>query len=68
MTLEEIQAVVASFGQAAARAREAGFDAVEVHGAHGYLVMQFLSALSNLRQDEYGGSAGNRARFAIEVL
>jgi len=68
MTLEEIQAVVASFGQAAVRAREAGFDAVEVHGAHGYLVMQFLSSLSNLRQDEYGGSAGNRARFAIEVL
>jgi NADPH-dependent 2,4-dienoyl-CoA reductase/sulfur reductase-like enzyme len=47
---------------------EAGFDAVEVHGAHGYLLTQFLSALSNKRTDEYGGSLSNRSRFMIEVL
>jgi len=68
MTREEILKIIASFGQAAVRAREAGFDAVEVHGAHGYLLMQFLSALSNLREDEYGGSLTNRARFVVEVL
>ncbi|MDI6756259.1 MAG: FAD-dependent oxidoreductase, partial [Thermodesulfobacteriota bacterium] len=53
---------------AAFRAREAGFDAVEVHGAHGYLLTQFLSALSNQREDEYGGSLSNRSRFIVEVL
>jgi len=68
MTLEDIHEVVDAFGQAARRAREAGFDAVEVHGAHGYLLTQFLSALSNQREDEYGGSLANRARFVIEVL
>jgi 2,4-dienoyl-CoA reductase-like NADH-dependent reductase (Old Yellow Enzyme family)/thioredoxin reductase len=68
MTLEDIQEIVDAFGQAARRAREAGFDAVEVHGAHGYLLTQFLSALSNQREDEYGGSLANRARFVIEVL
>lgn len=68
MTLEDIQEIVDSFGQAAIRAREAGFDAVEVHGAHGYLLTQFLSAISNRREDEYGGSFSNRARFVIEVL
>jgi 2,4-dienoyl-CoA reductase-like NADH-dependent reductase (Old Yellow Enzyme family) len=60
--------MVAAFGAAARRAREAGFDAVEVHGAHGYLITQFLSALSNRRDDEYGGSLSNRSRFMIEVL
>jgi 2,4-dienoyl-CoA reductase-like NADH-dependent reductase (Old Yellow Enzyme family)/thioredoxin reductase len=68
MTIDEIQEIIASFGAAAARAREAGFDAVEVHGAHGYLLTQFLSALSNRRHDEYGGSLINRSRFIIEVL
>ncbi len=68
MTVEEIQEIIAAFGAAAARAREAGFDAVEVHGAHGYLLTQFLSALSNRRGDEYGGSLINRSRFIIEVL
>ncbi|RJP69073.1 MAG: FAD-binding protein [Candidatus Abyssobacteria bacterium SURF_17] len=68
MTLKEIHEIIDSFGRAARRAREAGFDAVEVHGAHGYLLTQFLSALSNQRQDEYGGSFDNRARFVIEVL
>ncbi|MCP4755732.1 MAG: FAD-dependent oxidoreductase [Proteobacteria bacterium] len=68
MTLEDINMIVESFGQAAVRAREAGFDAVEVHGAHGYLLGQFLSAISNQRTDDYGGSFENRARFVNEVL
>ena len=68
MTLDDIHEIVQAFGQAARRAREAGFDAVEVHGAHGYLLTQFLSALSNQREDEYGGSFANRAKFVIEVL
>jgi 2,4-dienoyl-CoA reductase-like NADH-dependent reductase (Old Yellow Enzyme family)/thioredoxin reductase len=68
MTREEIHEIIIAFGAAAARAVEAGFDAVEVHGAHGYLLTQFLSALSNKRNDEYGGSFSNRSRFMIEVL
>lgn len=68
MTLEDIREIIHSFGQAAIRAREAGFDAVEVHGAHGYLLTQFLSALSNRRADQYGGGISDRARFLIEVL
>ncbi|GAB4331334.1 MAG: FAD-dependent oxidoreductase [Candidatus Abyssubacteria bacterium] len=68
MTLGEIHEIVVAFGRAARRAREAGFDAVEVHGAHGYLLTQFLSALSNRREDEYGGSLENRSRFVVEVL
>ena len=68
ITREEIQEIIAAFGVSALRAREAGFDAVEVHGAHGYLLTQFLSALSNKRDDEYGGSLINRSRFMIEVL
>ncbi len=68
MTLDDIAEVIASFGQAAARLREAGYDAVEIHGAHGYLLCQFLSANSNKRKDEYGGDLRQRARFVIEVL
>jgi 2,4-dienoyl-CoA reductase-like NADH-dependent reductase (Old Yellow Enzyme family)/thioredoxin reductase len=68
MTREEIREIIAAFGAAAARSVEAGFDAVEVHGAHGYLLTQFLSILSNKRDDEYGGSFSNRSRFMIEVL
>lgn len=68
MTPEDIKEVVAAFGRAARLSREAGFDAVEVHGGHGYLLTQFLSALSNQRRDQYGGSLENRARFIIEVL
>jgi len=68
MSADRIAEVIEAYARAAARAREAGFDAVEVHGAHGYLIEQFLSPLSNLRQDEYGGSDENRARFAIEIL
>ena len=69
MTLEDIKETVAAFGSAAARAREAGFDAVEIHCAHGYLLTQFLSTLSNRRTDEYGGSTlKERSRFVIEVI
>jgi len=68
ITREEIHELITAFGAASARALEAGFDAVEVHGAHGYLLTQFLSALSNKRDDEYGGNLGNRSRFMIEVL
>jgi 2,4-dienoyl-CoA reductase-like NADH-dependent reductase (Old Yellow Enzyme family)/thioredoxin reductase len=68
ITREEIQELIAAFGAAAFRAKQAGFDAVEVHGAHGYLLTQFLSALSNQRTDEYGGDLSNRSRFIREVL
>ncbi len=68
MTHDEIQEMTAAFGAAAFRAMQAGFDAVEVHGAHGYLLTQFLSALSNQRTDEYGGGLINRSRFIVEVL
>lgn len=63
-----IDRVVAAFGDAARRAIEAGFDVLEIHGAHGYLLHQFLSPLSNLREDEYGGSLENRARLLLRVL
>ena len=65
---DEIAGVVSSFRDAAQRAVTAGFDAVEVHGAHGYLINQFLSPLANKRTDEYGGSAANRARLLGEVV
>lgn len=69
MTLDDIQEIIRSFGQAAARAREAGYDAVELHAAHGFLLHQFLSAHANQRTDEYGGpDILQRARFLIEVL
>jgi len=64
----EIKAIAAAFAEAAGRADRAGFDAVEIHGAHGYLISEFLSGLANKRQDEYGGSTQNRARFLREVL
>jgi 2,4-dienoyl-CoA reductase-like NADH-dependent reductase (Old Yellow Enzyme family) len=62
-----IRAVADAFGQAARRACEAGFDFVEIHAAHGYLLHQFLSPLANQRTDEYGGSFENRARLTLEV-
>lgn len=68
ITRGEIQEIIAAFGAAAFRARQAGFDAVEVHGAHGYLLTQFLSSLCNQREDEYGGNRSNRSRFMVEVL
>jgi NADPH2 dehydrogenase/N-ethylmaleimide reductase len=64
----EVKAVVQEHAQAARHARKAGFDGVELHGTSGYLPMQFLSSGTNLRSDEYGGPAANRARFAFECL
>jgi 2,4-dienoyl-CoA reductase-like NADH-dependent reductase (Old Yellow Enzyme family) len=68
LTLEEIEGLIETFGQAARRAKETGFDGVDLHLAHGYLLCQFLSRITNKRSDEYGGSLGNRARFIIEIL
>ena len=68
MTGDEIVQVIASFADAARRARELGFQAIELHMAHGYLVHQFLSPLSNRRTDAYGGSLDNRMRLALEVF
>lgn len=67
LTLKEIKELVEKFGQAARRAKEAGFDGVEIHGAHGYLINQFFSLYSNRRTDEYGGNLENRIRFPLEV-
>ncbi|MGE5543684.1 MAG: FAD-dependent oxidoreductase [Bacillota bacterium] len=64
----EVYQIITSFGQAAKRAREAGFDLVEVIGSAGYLVSQFLSPLTNFRSDEFGGSLENRMRFGLEVV
>lgn len=68
LTREEIRALVEKFAAATRRAARIGFDAVELHGAHGYLLHQFLSPLSNQRDDEYGGSLENRMRFPLEVF
>ncbi len=67
MTVNEIKRTVEDFRKAAGHALTAGFDVVEIHGAHGYLIHSFVSALSNRRTDEYGGSFDNRIRFALEV-
>jgi 2,4-dienoyl-CoA reductase (NADPH2) len=68
MTRKDIELTVGNFAAAAARARQAGFDAVEISASAGYLLSQFLSPLTNSRQDEYGGSFENRARFPLEVV
>ncbi|MFC5452019.1 NADPH dehydrogenase NamA [Paenibacillus aestuarii] len=68
VTLEQIQALVAAFGEAADRAKQAGFDIIEIHGAHGYLINEFLSPLTNRREDAYGGDADGRFRFLQEVV
>lgn len=67
MTLDDIAATVRAFAEAAIRADRAGFDVVEIHGAHGYLINQFLSPIANHRTDRYGGNRENRMRFALEV-
>lgn len=64
----EVKAVVEDFRKAAENAKAAGFDGVEIHGANGYLVDQFIQSSTNQRTDEYGGSVENRARFALEVV
>lgn len=68
LTVERIHEIVDCYGDCARRAKEAGFDGVEIHGAHGYLVAQFMSPYSNKRTDEYGGPLQNRMRFAIEII
>jgi NADPH2 dehydrogenase len=68
MTKEDIGATVDAFKKGAERALKAGFDVIEIHGAHGYLINEFLSPLSNKRTDEYGGSVENRYRFLREVI
>jgi 2,4-dienoyl-CoA reductase-like NADH-dependent reductase (Old Yellow Enzyme family) len=68
MTTADIKATVANFAEGARRAREAGLDGVELHGANGYLITQFLSSAINDRTDEYGGPLENRARFVIEIV
>ena len=68
LTTEEIEHLAAAYGEGARRAKEAGFDAVEIHGAHGYLICQFLSAYSNKRTDRYGGDLEGRMRFALDIV
>lgn len=68
LSADEIAELVQAFATSAALARDAGFDVLELHGAHGYLIHQFLSPAANHRTDEYGGSLANRMRFAIEVV
>jgi len=68
LTIDEIKQLVRDFALATKRAKQAGFDLVEIHGAHGYLITQFLSSFSNKRTDEYGGSLSNRMRFGLEVI
>jgi 2,4-dienoyl-CoA reductase-like NADH-dependent reductase (Old Yellow Enzyme family) len=68
LTRDEIKKVVNDFAAASARALEAGFKVIEIHGAHGYLINEFLSPASNFRTDEYGGSFDNRIRLLLEVI
>lgn len=68
LTIEDIKEIIAAFGKAAARAKRAGFDAVEIHGAHGFLLNEFYSPLTNLREDEYGGNREKRMRLPLEVV
>ena len=68
LTAEEIAGLVQAFRDAAKRALDAGFDLIEIHAAHGYLIHQFLSPLSNVRTDSYGGSFENRSRFLLEIV
>ncbi len=68
MTVDDIRDIVEAFTQAARRAKEAGFDGIQLHGAHGYCLCQFLSPAFNKRKDGYGGSVENRARMLLEVL
>jgi len=68
LTTAEVKEIVEKFAQTAHRAKQCGFDGVEVHGGHGYLVAGFMSLYSNKRMDEYGGNVKNRARFAVEIV
>jgi 2,4-dienoyl-CoA reductase-like NADH-dependent reductase (Old Yellow Enzyme family) len=68
MTAEDIQAIIEAFGQAARRAKEAGFDAIQIHGAHGFLINQFLSPAFNKRTDAYGGDIAHRTKAVLDIL
>lgn len=68
LTLEEIKEIIESFGDAALRAKKAGYDAVEIHGAHGYLIQESTSQYSNKRTDEYGGDLLGRAKFSLDII
>jgi len=68
LTVSEVRKIVEEFGDCALRVRKAGFDGIEIHGAHGYLIAQFMSPYSNKRIDEYGGNLLNRMRFPLEVV
>lgn len=68
LTKNEIRSIIQKFGSASAKAKEAGFDFVEVHGAHGYLPCQFFSGADNRRRDEYGGDLQGRMRFGLELV
>ncbi|TFG29776.1 NADH:flavin oxidoreductase [Candidatus Thorarchaeota archaeon] len=68
LTTEEVRQTIENFGKAAQRAKDAGFDAVEILGSAGYIINQFLASLTNQRNDEYGGDFGKRARFPIQII
>ena len=68
LSTEEVYDLIEKFGDGAVRAQKAGFDGVELHGAHGYMIAQFLSSYSNKRTDEFGGDITGRARFAVEII
>ena len=68
LTVEEIKSLVEAYAQGARRAKESGFDAVELHGAHGYLIAQFMSAYANKRTDEYGGDLEGFLRFPLDIV
>jgi 2,4-dienoyl-CoA reductase-like NADH-dependent reductase (Old Yellow Enzyme family)/thioredoxin reductase len=68
LSIKGIEKIVTQFGDAAERAKTAGFELIEIHGAHGYLINQFLSGFSNVREDEYGGTTRKRSRFAMEII
>jgi 2,4-dienoyl-CoA reductase-like NADH-dependent reductase (Old Yellow Enzyme family)/thioredoxin reductase len=68
LSLEGIQEIICKFGDSAVRAVQAGFELIEIHGAHGYLINQFISRFSNNREDAYGGDTTRRARFAVDIV
>ncbi|MBB6445284.1 oxidoreductase [Bacillus benzoevorans] len=68
LTVEEIHDIVEKFGDSALRAKTAGYDGVEIHGSHGFLIAEFMSSFSNKRTDQYGGCLSNRLRFPLEII